>query len=361
MKVDSHRMKQCRVQTATIAISWSLIAGLTSACVADAAPTITDVAASKGDQTTQRFSASELKERAKQIELLVRRGDSRTAYRLANEVVSSDPKNAQFLYLRGFSLYHQKRREEAIADYTASLKIKPDIQVYKDRSYTYKMLGLMHKSLDDLRTVVKLRPAADPIADVATMEFETGDLDGCIRDAQKVVGMTSKATSNEDRIARVLASEMLGKAYLGKNNKAKAIECLNGGIQASLIGPNGKKITQPEANNKIGFRFQNLYLLRGEAYEKSGKLKEAMKDYENIVSLSPKRTTAKRSLLRLYMKAGENNKALALASELLIEDDSPDLYYKRSAIYKKLGKSDLAKIDFERARKIETELMGSIK
>lgn len=64
-RVDSHRMKQCRVQTATIAIYWSLIAGLTFAGVADAAPTITEGAASKGDQTTRRFSASDLKERAK--------------------------------------------------------------------------------------------------------------------------------------------------------------------------------------------------------------------------------------------------------------------------------------------------------
>lgn len=56
-----------------------------------------------------------------------------------------------------------------------------------------------------------------------------------------------------------------------------------------------------------------------------------------------------------------NEKALALVNELLQLDDSPDLYYKRAEIYKKLGKDELAKVDFDRARKREDMFMGSRK
>ncbi len=38
---------------------------------------------------------------------------------------------------------------------------------------------------------------------------------------------------------------------------------------------------------------------------------------------------------RVYRKVGQDEKALALVTQLLQEDDSPDFYYKRAEIYKK--------------------------
>ena len=46
---------------------------------------------------------------------------------------------------------------------------------------------------------------------------------------------------------------------------------------------------------------------------------------------------------------------------MLLEDDTPELYYKRAEIYKKLGKTAQAKIDLDRAANIEYSLMGTHK
>ena len=308
---------------------------------------------------SQETSPTQLKQRQREAELLLDKANPRAAFQVANEVLQKDPGNATFLYLRAMANHKMKRREEAIVDFTASLKIKPDLQTYKDRAYTYKVLGDMHKSLADLQAMVRMSPNSDRIVDVAAMELEVGDIAACIRDAEKAVSMAK--TSDSDWKARIAAYQLLGKAYIQKNDCQRALQALNNGAKALSTGVDGKKLNKEQIDKYAKGKFEDLFLLRGEAYEKSGKLKEAISDYEYIVSFHSKNTIVRRSLLRAYRKAGENNKALALVSQLLIEDDTPDLFYKRAEIYKKLGKPDLAKVDEQRARKIENDLMGKLR
>ncbi len=133
---------------------------------------------------------------------------------------------------------------------------------------------------------------------------------------------------------------------------SKALDLLPGWIAAN------KKNDKPRMV-EIAKSDGNRVLRRGEAFEKNRQAERGYFGLRTGSSGVPKELPFRRSLLRAYRKVGQDEKALALVTQLLQEDDAPDLFYKRAEIYKKLGKEAQANVDIARARKSENSLMGS--
>jgi tetratricopeptide (TPR) repeat protein len=281
--------------------------------------------------------------------------------RLAENVLKRNPDNPEFLVHRGEAKLSLRMRDQAVADFTEAIRIKPDCEYYRKRGYAYKVLGYYKKSLADYQTAARISGRASHLVNVAEIQIEVGDLAACIKECKKAITMLNTEKDPEDRAyVERLAHQTLGVAYLGSQQYTQAAFHLNKVLEIA-VACESKKQGKPIQLKDLARTYSSSILRRGEAYEKSGKLKEAIRDYELIDSAAPKHFQYKKSLLRAYRSADMNEKALALVNELLQLDDSPDLYYKRAEIYKKLGKDDLAKVDFDRARKREDMFMGSRK
>lgn len=324
--------------------------------LAERAPAITATA----EKQARKYSDAELKKLTAQAEVLYKTKRAVELINLANDVLARDPKNATFLLYRGEGWGHRRRREQAIADFSASVAIAPSLRAYKDRAYLYKGTGEKEKALQDNLAAIKISPVASNYLNLAYQYYELLKFDESIAASQNTLATLNTEPFKSKEWLAVEANRMIGMNYLAKNQPTKALEFYNRAVENIPGYSDAAKKKNRPALIKLVKNYSGLFLLRGEAYEKSGKFKEAIAEYELTVDAFPTSFDFRRSLLRAYRKTNQNEKALALATDMLRQDDSPDLYYKRSEIYKKLGKPDLAKIDFDRARKIEYGVMGGI-
>ena len=355
------------LETDRVRFALSLIALSCAGCLVNSigsasfsAPTGEEKTAAK-KVAPKPLSAQELKKLEHEAELLTGNHNARQVIALTTNVLERNPNNPVFLALRGKAFLKIRKRPNAIEDFTASLKLRPDINTYRERAYTYKLMGDAQGCLNDRRTVARLAPTARNVLEVANAQMTLGNINECIEGCKKALTMLDSEPANKRNWAELECNEVLGQAYLGIDQPAKALGPLTRAVELVPGYAEAKKKEHSTSPLASARKYPDANLRRGEALEKTGRLKEAIVDYETAVQARPKSFDYRRSLLRAYRKYNQNDKALALVNQLLIEDDSPDLFYKRADIYKKLGKKDLAKIDEERAKKSEFDIMGSAK
>ncbi len=359
---NSSKRHNYRDAAALVALS------LTACIIHSASPPATAQAKAKAKEQAQTqtkaakpLSASEIKKFEQEAEFLTNHRNSREVVRMASEALEKNPNNPVILMIRGRAYLAMRRRELAIADFTASLKVRPIADSYRERAYAYKLMGQAQRCLEDWQAAAKLEPNAQNVMEVANAQINLGDISAGIEGCKKALTMLNTIEPKHRARVELHISEKLGQAYLGLNEPAKALGPFTKAVQLVPGYAEAKKKENSASPLATAKKYPDGNLRRGEALEKLGRLREAIVEYEVAVKARPKSFDYRRSLLRAYRKSGHNDKALALVNQLLIEDDSPDLFYKRADIYKKIGKNDLAKIDEERARKIETGIMGSIK
>ena len=101
-----------------------------------------------------------------------------------------------------------------------------------------------------------------------------------------------------------------------------------------------------------------IRLRLAEGLEEAGKYKEALMEYETLLSITPKGDRLKlyKSLGFLYAKTGELNKAIAAYSKAAeIDQNDVNLYYNLSLLYDKAGQKNNADIFLSKAVKLRPE------
>ncbi len=318
-------------------------------------------------EAAQEKRAQLVKERREKLQKLVAEGvacrkkqDHRRVVRIASEILELSPSNFVWLSYRAYAYRCLEKRSLAIADYSACLLLRPSAELYFGRAFVYRAMEDPVAALKDIREAIKLKPMTRYYSREAKYLMELGEDEAALSAVKRGLMIVAEEPERGRNYYEIECYETMGMVYLQKKDAknalqafSKALDLTQGWREASRTNDKASLI---QLAKDYGFRL----LWRGEAYEKTGKLKEAIADYELAVQANPKNFAYRRSLLRTYRKAGQNEKALSLVTELLQEDDSPDLYYKRADLYKKLGKESLAKKDLARARKSEHGLMGNI-
>lgn len=272
--------------------------------------------------------------------------------RTASEGLKLEPKQAALLAYRAASYLELRMRDEALADYTTLIEVSPNASAYYKRSTIYDFRDEARKALSDLEESVKLLPSARLELKIAYTHKDLNEPDAAIAACKKALTMLKHEDADIRIYIEAECYEVITICYLRKNSPKQALESINKAIAISDKWP------EKNAWN-VKVRRANIIFHRGEAYEKLGNLKNAIADYETAKKAVPKNFGFRRSLLKAYRNTNLNEKALALVTEMLREDDSPDLYYKRAEIYEKLGKVELAKVDRARAKKTESTFMGN--
>ncbi len=304
---------------------------------------------------------AKLRELRKQAVVCQKAKDIHGLLRVCNEVLAIEPDSYNWLFMRAGAYWYLRKRDLAIEDYSACIKQKPTAQLYEIRSGQYKLMNNSQAALNDIQEAIKLKPMARFVLKEAQLLLEVGDIDGGIAAAKRVPTLLETAPAGKRLTFEIESYKIMGLAYLQKNDPKSALAPLSKALDLTPGWTAASKKNDRATLLKLAKWNGDKILCRGEAYEKLGKLKEAISDYELTVAAYPKDFDYRRSLLRAYRKSGQYEKALALVNQLLLEDDAPDLYYKRAEIYKKLGKTAQAKTDLDRAGNIEYSLMGSHK
>ncbi len=279
----------------------------------------------------------------------------------ANQILELEPNNVTWLSMRGSAYWEMHRREPAMADYATCLRLHPTAELYETRACYYQALGEYTAGLNDIREAIKRKPKVRFFLKEARLLMEHGDYEGAIAETKKALTYLNTEPAKDRLELETLSYDTLGLAYLSKKDNKGALEALTKALDLIPGWIAASKKNDKTRMVEIAKSDGNRVLRRGEAFEKTGKLKEAISDYELAVAAYPKSFPFRRSLLRAYRKVGQDEKALTLVTQLLQEDDAPDLFYKRAEIYKKMGKEAQANVDFARARKSEYSLMGSDK
>jgi len=95
---------------------------------------------------------------------------------------------------------------------------------------------------------------------------------------------------------------------------------------------------------------QSLYAKRAEIREKNGEPESASQDWMDAIRLAPERTDFIDSFLHVLHRLPPDEMLLANLSELIqIDSKNPALYYERAKLYRKLGKTEDAVMDIDRA------------
>ncbi len=124
--------------------------------------------------------------------------------------------------IRGRAYLAIRRRSLAIADYTASLKVRPIADSYKQRAYAYKLMGQAQQCLEDWQAAAKLEPNAQNVMEVANAQINLGDIKAGIEGCQKALTMLNTIEPKHRARVELNISEKLGQAYLGFKRAGKS-------------------------------------------------------------------------------------------------------------------------------------------
>ncbi len=161
------------------------------------------------------LSAREIKEFEQEAEFLTKHRNGREAVRLASEALEKYPNNPVILMIRGRAYLAMRKRELAIADFTASLKLRPIADSYKVRAYAYKLMGQAQQCLEDWQAAERLEPNARNVMEVANAQISLGDIKAGIEGCKKALTMLNTVEPKLRQRVELNINEKLGLAYLG--------------------------------------------------------------------------------------------------------------------------------------------------
>lgn len=224
----------------------------------------------------------------------------------------------------------------AVNEYTQSLRNKEDAEVHLKRGRAYMKLAFYPDAAYDFSTVISLGgdKAFIAYAERAKAYVELGKYKEALKDIDKARSHTEISAELDRAMAEIYYKT-------ADYNTAKVY------VQRAVTA-----IPDDSA----------LYMLRGKLFYKTRDANQAIADYEKAISLNPDYTEAKKELamalatcpVSIYRNGA---KAVELAKELYISEESSDNALVLSAAYAETGDFDKAAELISRASEKEKDLV----
>ncbi|NCR74923.1 MAG: tetratricopeptide repeat protein [Microcystis aeruginosa K13-06] len=274
-------------------------------------------------------------------------GKSSESLDAINQAIKYAPKDDFVLYwMRGNSLDQLSRYQEAIADFTKMIDLKP----YNSLGYLYRCVAYQHlsdlpKALADCNKAIELQPDLDQayLTRGSLYLFGYSDYQKALADLNKAIELTPNAGT---------IYWMRGEIYRQLHNYPQALADCNKAIQLKSDFPFGYNCrgdiyrelhNYPQAiadfskaielaNNSAAF-----YVSRFLAYQQSQDYPNALADIKKAIDLQPK--VPRYYLFRggLYKDLKEYAKALAdYRTAIALQPDLADAYSGRGQVYQEL-------------------------
>jgi len=181
---------------------------------------------------------------------------------------------------RGFFYYHQRRLGRALSDYAAGARLFPDDGMFRHRQAMVLCdLGRFDEAVSRAEEAISLDPASGLFMLGRAEAYNRSDrAERALEDYRKAQALGQLAQGDAYRL-RV----GMGSAHLKLKNEKAAIESLNQAVELSPGSP-------------TALRYRAL------AYEATGEIDRAHRDYEAILKLKPGDEFAAKQLERLRGK-----------------------------------------------------------
>jgi type IV pilus biogenesis/stability protein PilW len=230
------------------------------------------------------------------ISILVFNSCATTAVSSSNK----DSNKSRALRSLGYSLYQQGKAREGLVHLLEAEKVdrtNPDLQ--HELALVYQEIGEYDLALARFKKAVKLKP------DFSEAYNNMGVLYSLQGQSEKALECFNKAVSNILYPTPHFAYRNMGLVYFKENQTGKAIEYY---LKAIESAPN----------------YAGTYFDLGTAYEKLGRYSDAANIYEKASSLLPASLEPRLSLAKVYIKAGQKNRAVQELNDLIeLEPGNP--------------------------------------
>jgi len=300
-----------------------------------------------------------------QINASLQEGDVEQAILLSGKLIEIDPKAGYFE--RGRIHFLLKKFAEAETDFTKLIEAAPkEADAYKLRAICRLQLDQRDKALEDAAKIAEFEPREGQLL-IGEIHEEAKNYDKAIEAYTKLIEIDP---------AQSVSYIKRYQAYLAKNDYEKALA---------------------DANKIVDLQPAQGYILKGDALAKLGKSEDAIKAYGDALGHDPTNATALNNrayhlaLMKKDLKdaardiaeaieiAGEEgqpayvdtrgyiaylqgrfkdalsdfNLALDSAEKMKASEEfSAEIFFHRGLVHRKLGETDLAKKDFEKAKKL---------
>lgn len=277
------------------------------------------------------------------------------------EVIKLKPDLAVAYYDRGL-LYGDKRQyDQAIADYDKAIRFKPDLaEPYNNRGVTYAKQGQYDRAISDYNKSIKLKPDyAYAYANRGTTYSLKGQYDKAIVDYDMTIKLRPDLAE---------AYNNRGNAYHGKRQYDKAIADYNKAIE---LKPDyveayynrgntyndkrqyDKAIADYDATIKLKPDLVEAYYNRAIAYRNKGEMDRAITDYTEAIKLKPDYVNAYINRGNIYKATGQYDHAIADYTDAIkLNPDDAETYINRGIAYREKGEFDRAIADMRRVLQI---------
>ena len=332
------------------------------------------------------------------IEILLSQNKRPEAEKLLKDVLKLEPENPVALMTRARLELSDNKADNAIADLRSVLKNAPDSIPALDLLATaQERSGSISLALDNYKKVLDKNANDLPaLLGAARLEIRQNKLD----DAQKLLEHARSVAGTNTEVARLLvdiyarkqqwdqALELCDQLTLNSNTAAigyylkglvqlqkkdtndgieslkkalekepRAVEPLQMLISAYVTSKQEKTATT-YLNNFVKEHPELIHAqeLQGALYRQTGKLSQAKQVLEEVVKKAPKRVSAYRELMAVYMDEKQPQKIKTLFANALQNDpDNADLLLLQAQYAQTTGDNKLALDSYEKALKLQPD------
>jgi tetratricopeptide (TPR) repeat protein len=293
-----------------------------------------------------------------------------------NEALVLDGNNANYYIARGEVSMRMKRTDEAKRDFEKAIELAPgDPRPYLGRGGLYLILGERVKARQDFDRCLEIDPNF-ALANLRRGKYYelTGNLERALADYRKASNAMPQSDEAwfERTRAELAAAGMEGDkksveaAFEAAEKSARhLVEISNHPgrahkVLATVLGSRGKReesihhFTKAiDANPKD---IEAIYL-RGSAYAFMKNYDQAVKDFDQAVSIMPDYLDPYISKANVYLMQDQPEKALQVYSQVIAKDPENLTVLKlRYELYKAMGNLDAASEDLGRMKKLQQKL-----
>jgi tetratricopeptide (TPR) repeat protein len=294
-------------------------------------------------------------------------GNSKKILPLYNQAFELNPSNVDVLQQRARYYLILRKDDEFLKDIEKAISLdENNAKSYAIRAEYNASKEYYHRAFDDVNKVIRLRP--DNISARyfrGVMLYNLEKYNECFDDMKQIL----ESNTNENEIYKYIGvcSFKLNKFEEAREYLTKAVDV---GVQDEIvfyykaqveyeIGDFDASLRDISKVMDMNSKEYKYYLLRARVCDKKEFFDQAYKDYEKAYKLESTLNVLieKADFLIKHEKYKQALKDYTLAISL--DATKANFYKQRSYIYEKLGKSDKAKIDLEKALSINPALIKS--
>ena len=276
----------------------------------------------------------------------------------------SDDTLAATAWFSGGYLIQDENPEDALADYTEAIRLKPDYaEAYNNRGIVKAKLGRHDDALADYAAAIRLKPDhAEAYNNRGAVKAKLGRHDDALADYAEAIRLKPDHASPYYNLG--IVKTKLGRYEDALADYAEAIRLKpdhaetynNRGVAKAKLGRYEDALADYAEAIRLKPDYAEAYNNRAVAKTELGRYEDALADYAEAIRLKPDYAEAYNNRGAVKAKLGRHDDALAdYAEAIRLKPDHAGAFYNRGVAKAKLGRYEDALADYAEAIRLKPD------